>query len=86
MDVTSDSCSPAPTAAAREPTVAAGSAKEGDMITNEMAQYRIEETIQRSEARRRASETRARRGAGRASKLRRLGTAISAVALWPVRH
>ena len=55
------------------------------MITNEMAQYRIEETIQRSEARRLASETRARRGAGRASKLHRLGTAISAVALWLVR-
>jgi hypothetical protein len=56
------------------------------MITNEMAQYRIEETIQRSEARRLASETGARRAADRASKLRRLGTAISAVALWPVRH
>ena len=56
------------------------------MITNEMARYRIEETIQRSEARRLASETRTRRAAARASKLRRLGTAISAVALWPVRH
>jgi hypothetical protein len=55
------------------------------MIASQTNGYRIDEMVRRSEAGRRASEARVRRGP-RVEGLRRLAAVAAAMAMWPLRH
>jgi hypothetical protein len=56
------------------------------MLTGEMAKYRIDERVRSAEAHRLAKSTRAGRTADARSGARRVASTIAAALLWPIRH
>jgi hypothetical protein len=56
------------------------------MLTGEMAKYRIDERVRSAEADRLAKSTRAGRTADARNGARRVLSTIAAALLWPIRH
>jgi hypothetical protein len=56
------------------------------MLTGEMAKYRIDDRVRAAQADRLARSTRAGRAANARGGVRRIGTAIAAALMWPIRH
>ena len=56
------------------------------MLTGEMAKYRIDERVRAAEADRLAKSTRGGRTADARSGARRVLSTIAAALLWPIRH
>lgn len=56
------------------------------MISSEMSRYRIDDMVRGAEASRLARSTRKGRAGQRRARLRKMGTTLASVVLWPVRH
>jgi hypothetical protein len=52
----------------------------------ELAKYRIDDLVREADAYRMTKSTRLARGAERRAKLRRIGSAMSWVVTWPIKH
>jgi hypothetical protein len=52
----------------------------------ELAKYRIDDLVPEADAYRVTKSTRLARGAERRAKLRRIGSAMTLVVTWPIRH
>jgi hypothetical protein len=57
-----------------------------EMLTGEMAKYRIDDRVRAAQANRLARSTRASRTADTGSGARRVVSTIAAAFLWPIRH
>jgi hypothetical protein len=57
-----------------------------EMLTGEMAKYRIDDRVRAAQADRLAGSTRAGRNADARSGARRVVSTIAAALLWPIRH
>ncbi|HEY6677926.1 MAG TPA: hypothetical protein VI411_03390 [Actinomycetota bacterium] len=57
-----------------------------EMLTGEMARYRIDDRVRAAQTDRLARSTRAGRTADARSGTRRVVTTIAAALLWPIRH
>jgi hypothetical protein len=52
----------------------------------ELAKYRIDDLVREADAYRMTKSTRLARGAERRAKLRRIGSTMSWVVSWPIKH
>ncbi len=57
-----------------------------EMLTGEMAKYRIEDRVREAQADRLGRSTRAGRAGEARSGVRRVVTAVATAILWPIRH
>jgi hypothetical protein len=57
-----------------------------EMLTGEMARYRIDDRVRAAQAHRLARSTRAGRTADARNGASRVASAIAAALLWPIRH
>jgi hypothetical protein len=57
-----------------------------EMLTGEMAKYRIDDRVREAQADRLAGSTRAGRTADAKSRASRVVSTIAAALLWPIRH
>jgi hypothetical protein len=57
-----------------------------EMLTGEMAKYRIDDRVREAQADRMARSTRAGRAGEARSGVRRVVVAVAAAILWPIRH
>ena len=56
------------------------------MIASEMSRYRVDDMVRGAEASRLARSTRKGRAGQRRAGLRKMGTVVASMALWPVKH
>jgi hypothetical protein len=57
-----------------------------EMLTGEMAKYRIDDRVREAQAERMARSTRAGRAGEARNGVRRVVSVVAAAILWPIRH